>query len=338
MKNSDRIESFIDFLFYSQKYGTFTEAEKTDPNHHSHDTWRRELINLQEPQNLLWERVKKFVQPKKGYLIADDTILDKPFGKTIECVGFHRSGKHKRVVRGICLVTLLWSDGKRSFPIDFRIYHNDDGIFKNEHLRDMLRTAKQRGFSPRFTMFDSWYSSNETLRLLKKWKWLYMVGIKSNRCLEYSVGRIQKIKTSLSRFFISKTGLLCSLRGLGLHRCFSRRSSPPGTRYWCTNHTQMSRADWKELNRISFSIETYHRSLKQHCLVERCQSRRRDIQSAYIALCLCAFVKMEVSRHSQSMTLYEYHRIFFRDIIKRLRRKIPKKPLYGQTHVFCGFQ
>ena len=165
-----------------------------------------------------------------------------------------------------------------------------------------------------------------------------MVGIKSNRCLEYSVGRIQKIKTSLSRFFISKTGLLCSLRGLGLHRCFSRRSSPPGTRYWCTNHTQMSRADWKELNRISFSIETYHRSLKQHCLVERCQSRRRDIQSAYIALCLCAFVKMEVSRHSQSMTLYEYHRIFFRDIIKRLRRKIPKKPLYGQTHVFCGFQ
>ena len=86
MKNSDRIESFIDFLFYSQKYGTFTEAEKTDPNHHSHDTWRRELINLQEPQNLLWERVKKFVQPKKGYLIADDTILDKPFGKTIECI------------------------------------------------------------------------------------------------------------------------------------------------------------------------------------------------------------------------------------------------------------
>ena len=107
MKNSHRIESFIDFLFYSQKYGTFTEAEKTDPNHHSHDTWRRELINLQEPQNQLWERVKKLVQPKKGYLIADDTILDKPFGKTIECVGFHRSGKHKRVVRGICLVTLL---------------------------------------------------------------------------------------------------------------------------------------------------------------------------------------------------------------------------------------
>ena len=102
--------------------------------------------------------------------------------------------------------------------------------------------------------------------------------------------------------------------------------------------TKMSRADWKELKRISFSIENYHRSLKQHCLVERCQSRRRDVQSAYIALCLCAFVKMEVSRHSKSMSLYEYHRIFFRDSIKRFRRNAPKNPLYGQTHVFCGFQ
>ena len=81
MKNPERIESFIDFLFYSQKYGTFTESSKTDPNDHSHDTWRRELIDIQNHQSLLWERVKKFVQPQKGYLIADDTILDKPFGK-----------------------------------------------------------------------------------------------------------------------------------------------------------------------------------------------------------------------------------------------------------------
>ena len=154
--------------------------------------------------------------------------------------------------------------------------------------------------------------------------------------LEYSLGRIRKIKTSLSQFILSKKGLLCSLRGLGLHRCFSQLSSKPRMRYWCTNHTKMTRPDWKERKRISFSIENVHRSLKQHCLVERCQSRRRDIQSAYIALCLCAFVKMEVFRHSKSMTFYEYHRIFFRNSIKRFRRNPPKNPIYGQTHVFCG--
>ena len=40
MKNTDRIESFIDFLCSSVRYGTFTESARTDPLHLSHDTWR----------------------------------------------------------------------------------------------------------------------------------------------------------------------------------------------------------------------------------------------------------------------------------------------------------
>ena len=334
MKNNNRIESFIDFLCSSTKYGTFTESARTDPHQQSHDTWRRELINLQQHQNILWERVKGYVKTKKGYLIADDTIIDKPFGKKIEVVGFHYSGKHKRVVRGICLITLLWTDGTRSIPVDFRLYHKQQGYSKNQHLRDMLRTAKQRGFSPRFTMFDSWYSSNDTLNLLKKWKWLYMVGVKSNRRLS----TFHQIQTSLSSFLIGKTGLLCSLKGLGIHRCFSEQSSSPRIRYWCTNHTNMTKDAWKDLKRISFSIEKYHRILKQYCLIERCQSRRRDIQRSYIALCLCAFVKMEVSCRHLSLTLYEYQRLFFRQVIKGFRKKSSKQRGKGSAFVFCGFQ
>ena len=46
MKNTDRIESFIDFLCSSVRYGTFTESARTDPLHLSHDTWRRELMKI----------------------------------------------------------------------------------------------------------------------------------------------------------------------------------------------------------------------------------------------------------------------------------------------------
>ena len=89
---------------------------------------------MENPEQLLWDDVQKHVDVKSGYLIADDTILDKPRGPKIEGVGFHYSGKHKRSVRGLCLVSLVWTDGKYVFPVDFRVYNKDDGVTKNEHL------------------------------------------------------------------------------------------------------------------------------------------------------------------------------------------------------------
>ena len=36
------------------------------------------------PQQVLWDYVQKYVDGKSGYLIADDTIMDKPRGPKIE--------------------------------------------------------------------------------------------------------------------------------------------------------------------------------------------------------------------------------------------------------------
>ena len=68
-----RFETFMKFIIQSPKYGTFTEAARTDPEQYSHDTWRDEFVHMENPQQLLWE----YVNVKRDYLIADDTILDK---------------------------------------------------------------------------------------------------------------------------------------------------------------------------------------------------------------------------------------------------------------------
>ena len=75
-----RFESFMKFIIQSPKYGTFTEAARTDPEQYSHDTWRDEFVHMENPQQLLWDYVQKHVDVQSGYLIADDTILDKPRG------------------------------------------------------------------------------------------------------------------------------------------------------------------------------------------------------------------------------------------------------------------
>ncbi len=93
----------------------------------------------------------------------------------MDLVTRHWPGKHHAVVAGINLITLVWADGDRIIPIEYRVFDKaDDGITKNEHFLSMLLTAKQRGFTPECVLFDSWYASVDNLRLIRDcgWRWL----------------------------------------------------------------------------------------------------------------------------------------------------------------------
>jgi putative transposase len=70
------------------------------------------LITRQPPDTeVLWQETEGLVNLKKEVLVLDDTTLDKPSAKHIELVTRHWSGKHHRVVLGINLISLLWTDG-----------------------------------------------------------------------------------------------------------------------------------------------------------------------------------------------------------------------------------
>lgn len=104
--------------------------------------------------------------------MVDDSTLDKLYAKKMELVRRHWSGKHGRVVQGINLITLFWTEGGRHIPLDYRFYEKSvDGAMKNDHFRSMLATAKSRGFTPQCVVFDGWYSSLENLKLIREYGW-----------------------------------------------------------------------------------------------------------------------------------------------------------------------
>ena len=53
---------------------------------------------------------------QQGALILDDTTLDKPHARHMGLVTWHWSGKHQRVVQGINLISLVWTDGEALLP------------------------------------------------------------------------------------------------------------------------------------------------------------------------------------------------------------------------------
>src|SRR5690242_352504 len=149
---------FIDFLIATPSNATAMEAQRTQPAAAAvaaHDAYTRLLHRLEPDRDALWQEVEPDVRRTTGVLVLDDSVLDKPYARKMGLVYRLWSGKHQRVVKGIGLLTLLWTDGDRHLPCDYRLYDRAaDGKTKNDHFGDLLDAARARGFAPACVLFD----------------------------------------------------------------------------------------------------------------------------------------------------------------------------------------
>ena len=68
----------------------------------SHDQINRYLRREKLTPRLLWDNVKRVIQThEKGYIIFDDTVLDKRYSEEIELTRRQYSGNEHRVIKGI---------------------------------------------------------------------------------------------------------------------------------------------------------------------------------------------------------------------------------------------
>ena len=162
---------YINFLIAAQQVFTSVEASQTHPAEEqapAHDAYTRLLKRLPPDSQALWQEVKTLVDLLKGVLVIDDSTLDKPYASQMALVTRHWSGKHRAVVQGINLISLVWTDRECRLPCDFRLYNKaEDGLSKNDHFQHMVEQAIERGFEPELVVFDSWYSGLPNLKLLR---------------------------------------------------------------------------------------------------------------------------------------------------------------------------
>ena len=307
---------YINFLIASPNIYSCTEASRCysfTPDSPSHDCFTRLLQKQPSDTEPLWNEVRKLIKPKKGYLIVDDTTLDKPYSKKIGFIRYQWSGKHHRTVKGIGLITLVWTDGDIVLPIDFRIYNIDeDNKTKNDHFREMLDKAEERGFKPEYIMFDLWYASVKNLKAIRKKQWRFLTRLKSNRLV--NPDNIKNIP--LDAIEIPYQGTVVNLKEYGSIKVFRIVSKNEDTQYWATNELDMDEQKRGDIGNKSWKIEEYHRGIKQFCGVEKCQARKQESQRKHIMLSLRAFLRACLKIHfplarcfysTQSSKHYMYH-------------------------------
>ena len=247
---------YINFLLATPRVVSCTEGARVQPEgpqQAAHDA-RTRLLHRLEPDTLpRWREAESLVDRTRGILMIDDTTLDTPYAQEIARVHRQWSGNHRRVVQGINLVSLVWSDDPHAVPCDDRLFDGpNDGQTKNDHVRAMLHVAHERGFRPTYVCFDGWYRSLANVKLLQKLGWFWFTRVKANRLVHPDgTGNRQ-----LAHGAIRHTGTYVHRTGYGSIQVF-RVDTPDGdTEYWATNDVRMTMGQRTSMARQTWAMET----------------------------------------------------------------------------------
>ena len=158
----------------------------------SHDQINRYLAGDRLTPSIVWEHVQSpLVQTPDGYIIFDDTVLEKRYAKQIALAQKQYSGNAHGVINGIGVVTCVYVNPAldRYWLIDYRIYDKTgDGKSKLDHVRDMLSVlVHSRTLAFSTVLMDSWYASKSLLLYLERLNKTYYSFLKSNRLVDDSL-------------------------------------------------------------------------------------------------------------------------------------------------------
>ena len=280
-----------------------------------HDQINRYLANDRLTPRHVWEHVKPdLVQTPDGYIIFDDTPLEKQSARKIALAKQQYSGNAGKVVNGIGVVTCVYVNPvlDRSWLIDYRIYDKQgDGKTKLDHVEDMLGVlvdARKVAFST--VLMDSWYASKRLLLYIESLEKQYYCPLKSNRLVDDSHGekpyqRIDSLHWTASE---QTTGKQVKLHKFPKHHKVKvfRVASSQRTDYVITN--DLSQSDISATQQACGSrwkIEQFHREAKQVTGLEKCQCRLARIVRNHIGAAFLVWVHLRRKANETGQTLYQ---------------------------------
>lgn len=299
------LDTYTTFLIANGNRYSGVEASKAIGLAHyapSHDSISRWLLEQTFEPDDLWTHVQETVA-LDSCLIVDDSTLDKQWSPKNELVGWHWSGNAHKVIRGISLVNLLATKNDTCIPVDYRVYESGTQKNKNDHFLDMLDAAQKRGFKPPYVMADSWYGSLENLKHIRDMGWKFIVGLKENRLVNEVQGH--NVPVSSLDWTNNKVRKVW-LRGFSFVLVAKIVFQNGDIRYVCTNDLSLTNyADLSHESKKRWTIEEFHRGIKQTTGIEKCYSIKKRSQLTHIFACFVAFVKLEFQRLKTGVSWYE---------------------------------
>ena len=297
----------------------------------SHDQINRYLKMEDLSSQDLWRNVKKeIVESLEGYLIFDDTVINKKYAQKIELVRRQYSGNEHKVIRGIGIVNCIYFNPhtEQFWIIDYRIYDPDsDKKSKIDHVEDMIFNLVNKKKLPfKTVLMDSWYATQRLMALIDNMGKNYYCPLKTNRLVDDTGGaekykNIYELNWSESEKISGKTIKIKGFPKDKKVKLFWVTISANRTEYIVTNDFNQSSTDDVEFeSQTRWKIEEFHREIKQLTGLEFCQCRRAKIQRNHIACAMLVWNHLKKMANILGKTIYQLkHQLLSNYLVSELK-------------------
>lgn len=294
----------------------------------THDRVNRFLIREDYTSEDLFNEITGKIELEGGILSVDDTVIDKPYSTPQAIIDYSWSGKHHRVILGINLITLYYTDPMGiSVPVSFRIYKTAEGKSKHDDFREMIKEVKAGGIKAEYLTGDSWYASTDNLKFIREEGLGFVFGIEPNRNISLETGKEQQVQ----RVEIPEEGLNCYLPKFGEIKVYQQKFKEEN-RYYIIELpktetlSELKREEFERVHDIPWGIEQYHRVLKPVGNLEGFPVRTERAIRNHIFSALCGYVQLSLTKaRGEIATCYEISRKLFLEVIAKLIRENSEK-------------
>lgn len=305
---------YCQFLLVSQV--NYTQTYFAD---HSEQFSHDRINRLMRAAKLTPYELRQMVRPElvlseNGYILFDDTVLDKSHSFAIELVRRQWSGNAKKVIKGIGIVTCVYvnPDTEQFWVIDYRIFDPDrDGRSKLDHLLEMWQTILYVEKLPfRTVLMDSWYATMKVMKAIEKAGKIYYCPLKANRQVTQSADdpyqRVDSLTWSEDEIEVGKMIHLKKFPKGHQLKLFRLALSTQRTDYVVTNdHSQDSADATRKESAIRWKIEQFHREAKQVTGLESSQCRSQRAQRNHIACAMLVWIRLNQLAQQTQKNVYQ---------------------------------
>ena len=312
------LDFYTDYLISSFGPTTATGLARLLEGEVSHDQVTRFLASAEKTSADLWRVVKPLVrqvESDEGVLIVDDSIEEKPYTDENELICWHWDSSQQRAVKGINFLTALYQVGEVALPVAFDLVtkteHYTDPktgqpkrrsqITKNARYRMLLSICVHNQLKFRYVLNDLWYASADNMKyVVHHLKKQFVMPLKENRKVALSeadsrrgqfvtVNSLELPEGTTREMWLEEVDFPLRLA----KQVFTNEDGSTGTRYLVTSDLTLSYDRLTALYHRRWSVEVYHKSLKQNASLEKSPTRTETTQRNHLFASLCAYLKLE---------------------------------------------
>lgn len=312
------LDIYTDYLISSFGQTTATGLSRLLDGHISHDQVTRFLSAAPKTSADLWRVVKPLVRSLEaddGVMIIDDSVEAKPYSDENELICWHYDHSQQQNIKGINFLTALYQVGEVSLPVAFdlvtkSVKYEDaktgkqkrkSALTKNERYRMLLRVAVHNEVRFKYVLNDVWFASSDNMMFVKHHlKKEFVMPLKENRKVALSEedkrrGRYVTLSTLSLAVGVTQQIWLeaVDFPVLLTKEVFTHEDGTVGVRQLVTSDVRLTFDQVINLYQRRWSIEVYHKSLKQNASLEKSPTRTETTQRNHLFASLCAYVKLE---------------------------------------------